>query len=212
VTTYSYTALESLWIGAGGPVVEAPTAAAIAIAESGGSSTAYNPSGATGIWQILGMPSGVSGSLYTPTVNAKAAVAKYKQAPHGGNNFTPWTTYTSGTYKQYLKNVLPSTSNDFGADTADANAANGNYKILGIDTGQNINNSPLNTAVQAGSDVLSWTTELASFLGFLTSSKGVDRVLMVLGGGVMLLFALDALTKAGTGVSPATTIGKAIPG
>lgn len=82
---YSYAALESLWVAAGGPSWAAPHAAEIAMCESGGKPWAYNPSGATGLWQILG--SVVPGNLYDPMVNAENAVAKF----HGsGNTFSPW--------------------------------------------------------------------------------------------------------------------------
>jgi hypothetical protein len=32
------------------------------------------------------------------------AVAKYKQAPGGGNNFSPWVTFTTGAYKGFVNN------------------------------------------------------------------------------------------------------------
>lgn len=84
--------LEQLWEEAGGSSAVAETAAAIAMAESGGEQDAYNPSGASGYWQILG--SVVSGDLFDPLVNAENAVAKYNAA--GG--FSPWVTYTDGGY------------------------------------------------------------------------------------------------------------------
>jgi hypothetical protein len=56
LTVYDYRQLEQLWEGAGGPRPLAPIAAAIAMAESGGRSDAKNPSGASGLWQILGNP------------------------------------------------------------------------------------------------------------------------------------------------------------
>lgn len=83
--TYSYTALENLWITAGGPAWAAPHAASIAICESGGNPRAYNPSGATGLFQILG--SVVPGNLDDPYVNALNAVAKFKAA---GDTFSAW--------------------------------------------------------------------------------------------------------------------------
>lgn len=103
MTTYSYGQLEGLWINAGGDPSKAPLMAAIALAESGGSTTARNPSGATGLWQIL-VP--VHGDLIRkygdptdPNANAKEAVSIYKS-----QGLSAWTTYTSGAYKRYLKN------------------------------------------------------------------------------------------------------------
>lgn len=104
--------LAALWIQAGGDPSVATTAAAIALAESGGRVDAWNPRGkdkSAGLWQI-----NYHGDLYEPRVrqfgtpellrkdamaNAKAAVAIYKSA---GNSFSPWTTYTSGAYRKHM--------------------------------------------------------------------------------------------------------------
>lgn len=84
--TYSFTALERLWISAGGPAWAAAHAARIAECESGGRPDARNPSsGAAGLWQILGLPFG--GNPYDPFTNARMAVAKFRAA---GNTFSPW--------------------------------------------------------------------------------------------------------------------------
>jgi hypothetical protein len=89
-------ALAGLWTGAGGPSRLANIAAAIALAESSGNPNAHNPSGATGLWQILGQV--VPGNLYNPSVNAANAVKKWSDA-HG---FSPWVQYTTGAYKAFL--------------------------------------------------------------------------------------------------------------
>lgn len=102
---YSYAQLEGLWIQAGGSAAKAPLMAAIALAESGGNPRAMNPSGASGLWQILGAPQGWSGSedWFDPSTNARAAVAKEETQGLGA-----WTTYTSGAYKLYYHpNVQP---------------------------------------------------------------------------------------------------------
>lgn len=77
--------IESLWESAGGPAWAAPKAAEIAYCESGYNPNAYNPSGATGIWQILG--SVVPGNLTNPVVNAENAVAKFRAS---GDTFAQW--------------------------------------------------------------------------------------------------------------------------
>ncbi len=82
---YSYAGLEALWISAGGPSWAAAHAASIAECESGGNVYAHNPSGATGLWQILG--SVVGGNLYNPYANAANAVAKFKAS---GDTFAQW--------------------------------------------------------------------------------------------------------------------------
>jgi hypothetical protein len=83
--TYSYAGLESLWISAGGPSWAASHAAEIAECESGGRTNAYNPSGATGLWQILG--SVVAGNLDNAYTNALNAVSKFRAS---GDTFAQW--------------------------------------------------------------------------------------------------------------------------
>lgn len=76
-----------LWLGAGGPAYAEAQAVQIADCESGFNPDAYNPSGATGIWQILGQVTGFGGSLTNPEVNAANAVAKFTAS---GDNFSAW--------------------------------------------------------------------------------------------------------------------------
>lgn len=87
-------------------------AVAIAIAESGGNTTAHNalpPDNSYGLWQInmLGSmgPSrraslGISSNeaLFDPGTNARAMA----MLSGGGTNWKPWTTYTRGTYRLYM--------------------------------------------------------------------------------------------------------------
>jgi hypothetical protein len=97
-TLYTYAQLEGLWINAGGSKALAPTMAAIAEAESGGCSAAYNPSGATGLWQILGAVNPADqNNLYSPQVNAREAVLKYQT-----QGLNAWATYQSGAYKAFM--------------------------------------------------------------------------------------------------------------
>lgn len=85
-------------------------AIAIALAESGGNPSAYNPelaagtrpgSGSRGIFQIYGQahPEYNSSLMFDPNANAQAAYKVYQQA---GGRFTPWSTLNQGSYKQYL--------------------------------------------------------------------------------------------------------------
>lgn len=102
---YTYAQLEGLWIQAGGNKAFAPLAAAIAMAESAGNSSAsnHNSNGSIdrGLWQI----NSVHGSLSTfdPLANAKAAV----KISSNGKNWHPWVTYNSGAYKKFLKGNVP---------------------------------------------------------------------------------------------------------
>ena len=86
------------------------TATAIALAESGGNTMAYNPetaagtpigSGSRGLWQVYGKvhPQYNNDGTYDPLTNARAAY----QISSSGTNFNPWSTYTNGAYKSYLQ-------------------------------------------------------------------------------------------------------------
>ena len=80
MTTYTFAQLEGLWIQAGGSKALAPLMAGVAEVESGGNPQAYNPSGASGLWQIE-IPSnahfvpGGAANVFNALDNAKAAVA-----------------------------------------------------------------------------------------------------------------------------------------
>lgn len=118
MATFTHAQLEDLWLLAGGLPQWADTAAAIAQAESSGCQYAkHGPTddrpvkqckytfstkeNSYGLWQInrRAHPQYSASSLYTPTGNANAAV----DVANGGTNFSPWTTYKNGAYKQYLQ-------------------------------------------------------------------------------------------------------------
>lgn len=87
---------------AGFPESEIKTAVAVALAESSGNPSARNASSATGLWQILVKAHPDLASKYNltdPNQNGKAAYEVWKAA---GGKWTPWTTYTGGSYKKYL--------------------------------------------------------------------------------------------------------------
>jgi Lysozyme like domain len=105
VTDLTFAQLESLWEDNGGSKRTAPTAAAIAEAESSGSETvtSSNPDGGTnvGLWQLdtLGVGSGFDvAQLQNPDLNAAVAV----EGSGDGTNWGDWQTWTQGTYLQYL--------------------------------------------------------------------------------------------------------------
>jgi hypothetical protein len=90
---------------AGFPESEIPTAVAVAMAESGGNPNAYGDpqyGGSIGLWQI-NLPAhpdlAQQFNLDDPLQNAKAA---YQVWVNAGGRWTPWTTYNTGAYRQYL--------------------------------------------------------------------------------------------------------------
>jgi len=88
------------------------TAVAIAHAESGFNSTAYNPesaagtpigSGSRGLWQVYGKahPEYNNDGTYDPATNANAAY----RISGNGSSFGPWSTFTNGQYLQFMNTV-----------------------------------------------------------------------------------------------------------
>lgn len=93
------------------PPADAVTATAIALAESGGNSTAHNdvpPDDSYGLWQInmlgrlgparraeLGLAR--DAELFDPAVNARAAALIRRQ-----QGWQAWSVYLHGTYRQYM--------------------------------------------------------------------------------------------------------------
>jgi Lysozyme like domain len=143
VPNFTYPQLEGEWIAAGGGAAQAPLAAAIAEAESGGNPLAAypgttvkpgqgSPTDATGLWQILGPPAGFSASQLTnPLENARMAVAKYKGA---GNSFTPWVTYTTGAYRQFLQSGVGPAAPPPGSAPGPAGTGTGGPKPTSVPT------------------------------------------------------------------------------
>lgn len=121
---YNYAQLEGLWTQAGGPPQVANVAAAVAMAESGGNSTATcvdsNGSVDRGLWQINSVHG--AQSTYDIMGNARAAVNISSQ----GRNWGPWTTFGSGAYRQFLQgNVPPDLTAPINGTNAAANQPGG---------------------------------------------------------------------------------------
>jgi hypothetical protein len=187
---YGKSELEALWIKEGGPKAEAKIAAAIALAESGGVPTAKNPEGpehAEGLWQIKGQD--VAGNPFNPEVSAANAVAKWRAA--GG--FTPWTTFTSGAYKQYLGgesggggflgNFLPGPNEGIG-------------EFLGtFGQGENIKKTITEPVREATKEAEEGIDAVPKFLKAITTPSTWLRLAEGLGGIVLFMIGLKTLTK-----------------
>lgn len=174
---YSAGELEALWINAGGAPTLAIPMAAIALAESGGNPSAHNPSGATGLWQILGNP--FPGNAYDPATNAKMAVAKYKS-----QGAAAWTTYTSGAYKQFMQQATTAFKNTFHGVESPSQAAI-NAALQGI---------PGAGGVVAGG-------QLAGTLGIPNPLSPIEQVAAVLARFADLLTSSAFWIRLGEGIA-----------
>lgn len=114
-------------------------AVAIAIAESGGNTQAYNPelsagtksgSGSRGLWQIYGTahPQYNNSTMFDAQANANAAYQVYREA---GNRFTPWSTWNLGMASQIIP-TLPK----FKIDESAAARSTSTTKAVGQMTGR----------------------------------------------------------------------------
>jgi hypothetical protein len=135
-TQYTYAQLEGLWINAGGPAEVAPIAAAVAMAESGGCSSALNPTdnGGTqtsvGLWQVSNGTHDYPAAWATASGNATEAVSKYTAE---NNSFSPaWGTFDSGAYKGFLSNGTTPDTNvpGSGSTSATTTASTGSADCL----------------------------------------------------------------------------------
>jgi hypothetical protein len=181
-TQYTFAQLQGLWINAGGPAAVAPIAAAIALAESGGCTTALNATdnGGTqssfGLWQIsTGTHTPPSASWADGGTNAALAVGKYK----GAGGFSPWGTYASGAYKAFLSGGTP----DLNVPSGSAAAAGGATATLTAATaGGNV--SPTCLFGFPNLNVIpSWVPILGTSTSACIVSKSAFRGLI--GAGVM---------------------------
>ena len=89
-------------------------ATAITGAESGRDPLARNPSGAAGLWQILQSAHPGLFARYDWRDPAQNAVMAYAVYTNAGGSFTPWVTYTSGAYLQYLPDATAATPDGAG--------------------------------------------------------------------------------------------------
>lgn len=86
------------------------TAVAVAFAESSGNPNALGDigigQGSFGLWQINSYYHPEFGpdftTLYDPQTNANAAYSVYSKA---GNSFSPWSTFKTGSYQQFVSSV-----------------------------------------------------------------------------------------------------------
>jgi hypothetical protein len=175
VARYSFSQLEALWTRAGGAKAIAPVMAAIALAESSGNPAAFNASGASGLWQILGKP--FAGNAFDPLTNARMAVSKYRS-----QGLQAWTTYTSGAYRKFLP--------------AGAGAAAGGH--TGVTPGASGGGGPgLGGLLNFPSQVVGAFTAAGTALDWLLLPSHWVRIIAGAAGAAMLVMGLVTLTHTG---------------
>jgi hypothetical protein len=169
--------------------------AAIAEAESSGCSAAYNPSGASGLWQVEPsnaqyVPGGY-GNIFNPADNAKAAVGVYK-----AQGLDAWQTYTSGAYKAFLAaGTTPDTSVPGSSTAQTTSATQGNPSTCVILVPNPVSGIPLiGDLITSGGICLFTKTEARALIGGLILAAGCTTT--VVGLAVLMASALSH-TKAG---------------
>lgn len=209
---------------AGIPWSQVPTAVAIALAESGGNPHALDNNPSTGdlsygLWQVnmigsLGparaqqfglcsasqVQNGQCGQtqyqgLWDPATNAKAMAA----ISNHGSDWSAWTTYTRGTYQQYLSRGTQATQQ-----------ANGNVANLVSQAGQQVASggiSQVNAAPSGGAGSCQHNIHFPGLLGAGAADICMDKPLAAvqIAGGVLILLV-------GTVILGAALIGGAFPG
>lgn len=188
---YTYAELKALWIKYGGAASAADTAAAVALAESGGVATAsnHNTDGSIdrGLWQI----NSVHGSQSTFDIpgNVKAAIA----ISNNGKNWSPWVTFKSGAYKKYLS---PTTA--AGTVPTDATLAGINIPGIGGISISGVTSGIINTILKMlgiGSLKDLWERLGLIILGFALIVLGIH--LLASGGGGGTAFNVQTETSEG---------------
>lgn len=195
-------AIAALAVKAGLSAARAETASAIAMAESGGNPDSHNskpPDDSYGLWQI-NMLSALGPSrraiyglkantdLFDPATNARVMSAISQQ----GQNFGPWTTYTSGAYKKFLGTAGVAAA---AGAAAGAGSSDGSSGVLG-------DAMSLATFTARSSEALVRATR------WVSSEKNWLRVGYVALGGVAVLLGLVSVIKtseAGNAVIRTTT-------
>lgn len=197
--------IAALAVAAGLSNATAEVAAAIAMAESGGNPNAHNstpPDDSYGLWQInmLGALGPARRALYglktntdlfDPATNARVMSAISKQ----GKDFRPWTTFTSGAYKQYYK---PGLAAQIGGLIPGGNTAIGAAEGAVSDA-----QSVIDLATRA-SDALTRTGKWVS-----TPANWV-RVAYVAIGGVAIIAGISAVVRSSSAGQTGIRAGKTV--
>jgi len=177
---YTYAELKALWLKYGGNAASADTAAAVAMAESGGVATASNTntdgSVDRGLWQINSVHGGLS--TFDVAANTKAAI----KISNNGSNWNPWVTFKTGAFKKFLS---PTTA--AGSVPADTTASIGLPSIGGISI-SGVTSGIINTVLK--------------MLGLGSMKDLVERLGLIILGFALVILGIHLLSSGGGGGTP----------
>lgn len=212
-TYFNQQQIQQLWLANGGDPTKAATAAQIALAESGGNSTALNNNPGTGdysvgLWQInyfgnllqsrtkaLGSPGQLQAD---PNLQAQAAI----KVSNNGQNFTPWSTYNSGAY--------------LNAGNGQGNAGTGNSSASAAGgaggTGCNLGSQGINIDALSSVPLVGGLAPKVTIFNACQVKGIVGGLLVGLGAAAMLTGVVLIASKSKTVQGAAkTAIGIAVP-
>lgn len=183
------------------------TAVAVALAESGGDPGAVNrgtpghPENSQGLWQINldAHPQYNGTNIMDPSSNAAAAFA----VSSGGNNFGPWSTFTNGSYKNYISQALAAIGS-LGLGQLFGSASTATTSTLGpgggplvslptitIPGAKDVTSAITNAGQGAIQAIQQFTAPITSAIGNLTSIlTSLDNPSFVTGAGMILIGVL----------------------
>jgi hypothetical protein len=206
-TRYTFAELEGLWINAGGPAALAATAAAIALAESGGCTSDLNPTdnGGTqtswGLWQISNGTHGVPGPNWnTGAGNAALAVAKWK-----ASGFSPWGTFNSGKYKAFLNGNPP-------APDTGVNGGAGGGSAGGASTPATLTAANPDCLISFPSGKVLFLTVGGQCILPKSSARGIAGAAILVNGGLIMLAGVVILAAYGLKSSAAREVAGTLAG
>jgi len=181
----------------GVPQDQIPTAVAIALAESGGKMTAVggpNSDGSydLGAWQINNKAhAGLL--LQHPDWWASTAQAPMMAAVSGGGrNWKPWTTYTSGKYRQFLDEATQ------GAEQPGDNSVQGETNTVLFGKAIEVFGALTDAVIAIAQAVF-------KSMVWLADPHNWGRIIVVGVGGALVIGALVVLSKPNTSVVDAVT-------
>jgi hypothetical protein len=188
-------------VSAGFPPDQIATAVAVALAESGGETTATNrnSNGSTdyGLWQINTVHGALlnQGDKFNGADNAKMALTVYARA---GNKWTPWSVYKSGTYRAQMGTGTLAAAKPIAPDNGPATAPSPTATPT-ADTSVIPAASPFDIFGPIGTALAS----LTSVVNRLTSGGLWLRIGSFMVGSLLIGLSLLRLSGAGNLVVPA---------